>query len=80
MEKESDKKTLASDLGNQLQRQKDPATSQNLGKHLCLQLISLIDDVNRTDVTPESVNAACNAAAQVHKILRLNFDMRKEGF
>jgi hypothetical protein len=42
--------------------------------------MGLIVKVNETGVTPETVNASCNAAAQIHKILRLNFDMKKDGF
>lgn len=54
-------------------------TSKNLSHSLCLKLMNLIEHVNSQDVTPESVHAACNAASQIHKILRLNFDMKKEG-
>jgi hypothetical protein len=54
--------------------------SGQLSKNLAQQLMGLIDKVNADGVTPESVNASCNAAAQIYKILRLNFEMKKEGF
>lgn len=54
--------------------------SDSLSRDLSLSLMGLIDDVNKDGVTPESVNASCNAASQIYKILRLNFEMRKEGF
>lgn len=54
--------------------------STNLSKSLALELMGLIKAVNKDVVTPESVNASCNAASQIYKILRLNFDMKKEGF
>jgi len=60
-----------------------PATqspSIQLSKDLAGSLMSLIKDVNKEGVTPETVNASCNAAAQIYKILRLNFEMKKEGF
>jgi len=41
--------------------------------------MTLIEKVNETAVTPETVNASCNAAAQIYKILRLNYEMQKEG-
>jgi hypothetical protein len=47
---------------------------------LATELMGLIRKVNEHGVTAETVNASCNAAAQIHKILRLNFDMKKDGF
>ena len=44
-----------------------------------MKLVDLIDEVNKNGVTPETVNASCNAAAQVCKILKLNLEMKKEG-
>lgn len=54
--------------------------SSQLSKNLAVSLMGLINEVNKDGVTPETVNASCNAAAQVYKILRLNFEMKKEGF
>jgi hypothetical protein len=69
--------TLFSESGKALEAGKD---SMNLSKKLCLSLMSLIDEVNKPGVTPDSVNATCNIASQIHKILRLNFEMKKDGF
>ena len=54
-------------------------TSINLSKNLALELMNLIKEVNKNGVSPDSVNSSCNAAKQIHNILRLNFDMKKEG-
>lgn len=54
--------------------------SSQLSKNLAVKLMSLIEDVNKDGVSAETVNASCNAAAQIYKILRLNFEMKKEGF
>lgn len=54
--------------------------SVQLSKDLAGSLMGLIRDVNKDGVTAETVNASCNAAAQIYKILRLNFEMKKEGF
>ncbi len=51
-----------------------------LSKDLANLLMGLIKDVNKEGVTPETVNASCSAAAQIYKILRLNYDMKREGF
>jgi hypothetical protein len=60
-----------------------PATqssSSTLSRDLAQSLMGLINSVNKDGVTPETVNASCNAASQIYKILRLNYDMKKEGF
>jgi len=54
--------------------------SNQLSKNLAESLMGLIEKVNADGVTPETVNASCNAASAIYKILRLNFDMKKEGF
>jgi hypothetical protein len=42
--------------------------------------MNLIDKVNKDGVSPETVNASCNAAAQIYKILHLNYQIKKDGF
>lgn len=75
-----DEKNQGLDSEKQLQKQEKPQTSVGLSKNLSMKLISLIEDVNKCGVTPETVNASCNAAAQIHKLLKLNYDMKKDGF
>ena len=70
----------SSDSGKQLEAQETQRPSVQLSKDLAGSLMGLIKDVNKEGVTPETVNASCNAAAQIYKILRLNFEMKKEGF
>ena len=57
-----------------------PEMQTSLSKNLAKELMGLIIKVNEGGVTPDTVNASCNAASQIHKILRLNYDMKKEGF
>lgn len=64
----------------QLSTAETQSPSIQLSKDLAGSLMKLIKDVNKDEVTPESVNASCNCAAQIYKILRLNFEMKKEGF
>jgi hypothetical protein len=55
-------------------------TSKSLSKDLAGELMTLIKKVNEHGVTPETVNASCNAAHAIHKILNLNYLMKKDGF
>ena len=64
----------------QLQKQEKQVTSESLSISLVTQLMSLIEKVNEEEVTPATVNASCNAAAQIYKILHLNFQLKKSGF
>ncbi len=57
-----------------------PQPSVQLSKDLAVSLMGLIKDVNKEGATPDTVNASCNAAAQIYKILRLNYDMKRNGF
>lgn len=72
--------THSSESGAQSARPATQSPSIQLSKDLAGLLMGLIKDVNKEGVTPETVNASCNAAAQIYKILRLNFEMKKEGF
>lgn len=79
MENEKEEKTHSLELKNS-SNQNQLKTSDQLSKNLALSLMNLIEKVNQDAVTPESVNASCNAAAQIYKILYLNYQMKKEGF
>lgn len=80
VEKNKDAANQHSDSKKQLQKPEGQETSQNLSKNLSLQLLAMMKDVTRDEVTPSTVNAACNCATQIHKLLKLNFEMKKEGF
>jgi len=64
----SDKKSLTPE---------NQETSVSLSKSLAQKLMDLISAVNKDAVTPETVNASCNAASQIHKILKLNYEIKK---
>jgi hypothetical protein len=44
-----------------------------------MQLLSLMKLVVKEEVNPKTVAAACQCASEIHKILRLNFEMMKKG-
>lgn len=73
------KKTQASESAKQLAKQGSQETSISFSKDLATQLLNLMTKVTKDEVTPDTVNAACNCASEIHKILRLNFAMKKEG-
>lgn len=75
-----ERKTQASASEKQLTKPGSQETSISLSKDLATQLLSLMTKVTKDEVTPDTVNAACNCASEIHKILRLNFAMKKEGF
>lgn len=76
----TEEKTRSLVSGEKSEAPKPQTQSIQLSKDLAKSLMGLIHDVNKDGVTPETVNASCNAAAQIYKILRLNFEMKKEGF
>lgn len=74
-EKEEKAQPLESDkIFQGLEKQ---GTPMSLSKSLAVELMKLIKEVNKHGVTPETVNASCNAAGQINKILRLVYDMQR---
>lgn len=60
-------------------RQKPPAPekpSDTLSTDVATQLLALMKAVTK-EVNPQTVNAACNCASEIHKILTLGFKMGK---
>lgn len=56
-----------------------PATSENLPKNVSMRLYELMTTVVSQEVTPSTVHAACACASEIHKILKLNLDMKRIG-
>lgn len=65
------------DSENQLTRPDDQVTSENLPKNVSMRLYELMKKVVEKDVTPATVNAACNCAAEIQKMLKLNLEIRR---
>jgi hypothetical protein len=45
-----------------------------------IQLLNLMKNVVKDEITPSSVSSACKCATEIHKILRLNLDIKKSGY
>lgn len=73
-------KTQALALGQRSLKQESQETSKNLPQSVSMQLLGLMKQVVADEVNPKTVNAACQCASEIHKILRLNFEMQKKGF
>lgn len=55
----------------------DQVTSEDLPKHVCMQLYGLMNRVVKDDVNPKTVSAACSCASEIHKILKLNHEISR---
>lgn len=53
------------------------ATSDNLPLNVSMQLYKLMQEVVKNKVSPKTVQAACACASEIHKIIKLNFEMTK---
>ena len=76
-EDENAKLPMVSSL--QLEVQQGQVISENLTKSVCEQLAVLMVTVTKQEVNPSTVNAACNCASQIHKILLLNEGIKRKG-
>lgn len=66
-----------SDLEKPLPTPGEAGISMSLSKDLALHLFHLMKEVTKKKATAQTVNAACHCASEIHKILKLNFEMRR---
>lgn len=57
----------------------ESSASTILSKSLAEELMGLIKLVNKDGVTPETVKVSCACAAEITKLLKLNYEMKKSG-
>jgi len=62
----------------QLLKQDEQEISENLPTHVSMQLYGLMKSVTKDKITPETVNAACNCASQICKIIDLSIKAEKK--
>lgn len=63
--------------GQNLQKLKEPVTSENLPKNVSMQLFGLMTEVVKEKVTLGTVRAACQCAQEIHRMLKLNEEIRR---
>lgn len=54
-------------------------TSESLSKDVATQLLGLMKNVVKDEISPQTVNSACKCAREIHGILKLNLEMKKAG-
>lgn len=47
-----------------------------LSKDLSIHLLNLAKKVTENEITPKTVSAACQCAAELYKIMKLNWEMK----
>lgn len=57
--------------------QEGQATSESLPKNVSMQLFKLMNKVVENEVNPKTVQAACACATEIHRMLRLNMEMKR---
>jgi len=72
-----EKKIQVLSLKTQLEKQNEVVTSQDLPRNVSMQLYALMKEVTATGVNPESVKAACACATEIHRMLKLNLELKK---
>lgn len=77
MQKNGVEKIQSSDLETKSELQDVQGTSENLLKNVSLQLFSMMQSVTKTEINPNTVNAACNCASEIHKLLKFNLEMKR---
>lgn len=71
MQKTGEENNQLSVLEQQLQLLEGRETYENLPECVSLRLLGLMKSVTK-EVNPQSVNAACNCASEIHKMLKLS--------
>ena len=52
-------------------------TSESLPKDVSLHLLSLMKSVVAEQINPDTVRAACMCAGEIHKMIKLNLEIKK---
>jgi len=57
--------------------EKAESAQGSLSVSVVKQLVQLMENVVKKEVTPQTVNAACNCANAIHKMILLNLSLAK---
>lgn len=67
------------DLEKQSLTQSQVVTSENLPKNVSMQLFNLMNKIVQDEVSPQTVKAACQCATEIHRMLKFNLELKKNG-
>ncbi len=77
MQENTDAKTQPSASETKSLQPAGPVTSENLPKSVSMQLYGLMNEVVKNEVTPKTVQAACACATEIHRMLKLNMEIKR---
>jgi hypothetical protein len=77
MRESTDVKLQVLDLETKSLKHVEPAISENLPKNVSLKLYELMIKVVESEVNPKTVQAACACATEIHRMLKLNLEIKK---
>lgn len=80
MQGSTGKEVQRSDLDRQLPVPEGQETSESLPQSVSMQLLDLMRTVVKEEVNPATVKAACQCAGEIHKMLKLNLELKRSGF
>lgn len=78
MRDDIEENNLASDSEIKSLKHAEAETSKNLPKNVSLKLFELMNKVVSDRVTPQTVDAACKCASEIHKILKFNLEVMRQ--
>lgn len=53
------------------------AAQKTLSRNIAEHLLHLMKEVTKKEVSPKTVNAACQCAAELYKVMKLNIELAK---
>lgn len=80
MQGNTGKEIQRSDSDQQLPALEGQETSESLPQSVSMQLLNLMKTVVKEEVNPSTVKAACQCAGEIHKMLKLNMELKRAGF
>lgn len=77
---QQEEKTLSTVLNaNSVSLKEENTTLGPLSRNLAEHLLMLAKKVTEGKITSKKVSAACQCASELHKIMRLNWEMKRNG-
>jgi len=67
--------TGSNGLSTPLPQANDP--QKTLSRNIAEHLLHLMKEVTNDEVNPKTVNAACQCAAELYKVMKLNLEMKR---
>ena len=79
MRENTEEETQALVSGEKSLKPATQVTSESLPKSVSMQLYALMNKVVEQEINPSTVKAACACALEIHRMLKLNHEIRRGG-